>query len=86
MLYEPYEGCEDQGVAGLISEAPRHSWVSCEIKPNPNPKWPESHWILFDFGKVVRIEENQILEPYYRLQEGIPVNYHRLFLLIKIID
>lgn len=30
-------------------------WISCEATPNPNNKYGESHWILYDLGNHYRV-------------------------------
>ncbi len=35
-------------------------WVSCEAAPSPNPIRPESHFIMYDFGKVFKLGQMTI--------------------------
>ena len=35
-------------------------WISCETAPNPNPARPESHFIMYDFGKVYKLGQMKI--------------------------
>lgn len=32
-------------------------WISCETTPNPNTKYGESHWILYDLGNFYEVEK-----------------------------
>ncbi|MCB0642436.1 MAG: T9SS type A sorting domain-containing protein [Phaeodactylibacter sp.] len=34
------------------SNADNDGWLSCEKQPNPNPAYPNTHWIQYDFGHV----------------------------------
>lgn len=36
------------------------SWISCNLKENPNPAHPASHWILFDLNRNFRIDQFKI--------------------------
>ena len=33
-------------------------WVSCEVSPNPNPTYGDSHWIMYDFGYEYQLLES----------------------------
>ncbi len=35
-------------------------WVSCEAYPNPNSAHGVSHWILYDFGQIYRLNDVHI--------------------------
>jgi len=34
------------------------SWLSCQKTANPNPTNANSHWIMYDFGEILKIEGN----------------------------
>ena len=58
MAYQPYEGCTTLSTGSTeVSKALEDSWQSCEIRMNPNPARGQSHWIMYDFGKVIKLEE-----------------------------
>ncbi len=35
------------------------SWLSCQETTNPNPAHGNSHWIMYDFDEVLKIERNR---------------------------
>ena len=35
-------------------------WISCEISPNPNTVYGESHWIMYDFGYDYVLNETKL--------------------------
>ena len=57
LAYQPYEECTQAIPEEGLSQELEDSWQSCEISMNPNPERGESHWIMYDFGKVVKLEE-----------------------------
>ncbi len=36
------------------------SWISCEVRQNPNPSRGDGHWILYDFGNTYRLGQTHI--------------------------
>ncbi|MEL6986377.1 MAG: T9SS type A sorting domain-containing protein [Bacteroidota bacterium] len=36
------------------------AWVSCELKANPNPENPESHWIMYNFGQPYKLLDSKV--------------------------
>ncbi len=49
------------------------SWISCSQKPNPNPIYGDSHWILFDFVHHYKMDAMKVwnLNDPERLNWGI---------------
>lgn len=35
-------------------------WISCEATPNPNTKYGESHWILYDLGHQYQVSKIEL--------------------------
>ncbi|NMH86099.1 T9SS type A sorting domain-containing protein [Flavivirga algicola] len=47
------------------------SWISCEISPNPNSAYGETHWIMYDFGYEYELKESK----FWNANEPKNLNY-----------
>ncbi len=47
------------------------SWISCDLSPNPNSAYGETHWIMYDFGYEYELKESK----FWNANEPKNLNY-----------